>query len=151
MSMILSCYPTPASSPVANASDVVPCLKRMPLHFPNASKRRKKTRPNLKLSHASVKLDVYSFYSCVPDMLLYSRNMDDRSSDDCDSLVSSSKCSSIVDHESAPAPVEIVAPAVTVKSSCQTAFIDSSIDYSVFKNTDNAPIVEKKGKLSKIN
>lgn len=143
MSMLLSCYPTPASSPVTNASNVVLPLKRLPLHLTVASKRRKNSPAHLKQPHTSIKLDVYSYYSSVPDTLLYSRHLDDRSSDDCGSSIISSKCSSIVDHE--PAHVEIVSPTPTVKVSSQPAMVDPTIDFSVYKNTESAPIVEKKG------
>lgn len=143
MSMLLSSYPTPNSSPVANASDVLIPLKRLPLHLTVSAKRRKRSPSILKPSHSSIKLDVYSFYSSVPDTLLYSRNLDDRGSDDCGSSIISSKSSIIVDHE--PAIVEIVSPAPTTRVSSQPAAIDQTIDFSIYKNTDSAPIVEKKG------
>jgi hypothetical protein len=149
MSMIVSCYPSPACSPVANASDLVVPLKRLPLHLPVVTKRRKISPVYLKPSSASFKLDVYSYYSSVPDTLLYSRSLDDRSSDDGGSSIVSSKSSSSVDHELAN--VEIVAPTPVIKAASTPASIDQNVDFSVYRNTSSAPIVEKKGILFKNN
>jgi hypothetical protein len=146
MSMILSCYPSPASSPVPDAlSELLVPLKRRQLYLPVPSKKRKISPVNLKPNSSSIKLDVYSYYSSVPDALLYSRCLDDRCSDDGGSSILSSKSSSCVDHE--PASIEIVAPTPIVKASSTQASIDHTIDFSVYKNTSSAPIVEKKGMI----
>jgi hypothetical protein len=146
MSMILSCYPSPASSPAPDASsELMVQLKRRQLYLPVASKRRKIRPVNLKPGSSSIKLDVYSYYSSVPDTLLYSRCLDDRSSDDGASSIVSQKSSSSVDHE--PATIEIVAPTPIVKASSAQASIDHTIDFSVYNNTSSAPIVEKKGTI----
>ena len=142
---LIKSYPTPIASPIHTLSDIEQLSQQQsyyPLHFSHRQKKRKTHVPvKSPLSmhdHQAVKLDVYGLYNALPRSLLYQTSRP-RS----DSVISLEKkpVKTGSDH---PRSIENMAVQSVAKPSSAVS-IDESIDFSLYKDTHHAPILEKKG------
>ena len=147
-------YPTPVGSPVHLSVDQF-STTALPLHLPIPSditttspKTKRKNIPSRAVvppasdleKKGIVRLDFYDVYSALPKVLLYRKRTR--------SVSHSSDYSKRPKSESFPSSASFASnpSSVLTARAVNQMPVDESIDFTKYMNTENAPVIEKKGK-----